>query len=548
MIVDLLSREPVLRVNEAGLRQALTFAFSAGGAQANFSRALSEASRLESFWLPECFAEDLFLEQLLDRCLWRGRRPLRSSASLGVRAYVLGVLGKPSTGSGARDTLAFRQAISAELCDDEAIRGKVNALVDAIEQLFELFEVGGVGLRLDVTRRRLDILRGFKRIVDDALGLDGARSGLSRVAEWARTVSQSPAYARVTMLVEHDEHLATVRVDLRLGKEGDIREVMLVEARENLEDPLHRPRWRRWLDRMVARFGGYRIQRDEVYNRLIHDVFDEIGRDWVVLFQLLGDLEFYRAGLSLHAQARAAGLATCLPEFAGEDSGETARSLTALFNPFLLLEDKPPKPCDLRLARPDPIVIVTGPNSGGKTRLLQAIGISQVLGQAGLFVPAASARLPWTNGLFASLTTPPDAEQREGRLGTELLRIKRLFEKLEVGALVIVDELCSGTNPSEAEELFRMVLALLSELSAEAFVSTHFLQFAAELEQHPPHPNLAFLQAELDDQERPLYRFAPGVAPSALAEQTARRLGVTRDQLSELVSAARLRHERRQHG
>ena len=48
--------------------------------------------------MPECFAEDLFLEQLLDRCLWRGRRPMRSSASLGVRAYVLGVLGKPPTG------------------------------------------------------------------------------------------------------------------------------------------------------------------------------------------------------------------------------------------------------------------------------------------------------------------------------------------------------------------------------------------------------------------------------------------------------------------
>jgi DNA mismatch repair protein MutS2 len=541
MIVDLLSREPRLRVNEAGLRQALTFAFSAGGAQANFSRALSEASRLDSYWAPECFAEDLFLEQLLDRCLWRGRRPMRSSASLGVRAYVLGVLGKPPTGADAREALAFRQAISAELRDDAAVLARANALVDAIEQLFELFEVGGVGLRLDITRRRLDILRAFKRIVDDALGFDVAGSGLSRIAQWARAVVASAAYARVAMLVDHDEHLATVRVDLRLGKEGDIREVMLVEARENLEDPLHRPRWRRWLDRLFARFGGYRIQRDEVYNRLIHEVFDEIGQDWVALFQLLGDLEFYRAGLSLYTQARAQGLEVCLPEFPAAGG----RALRAVFNPFLLLEDKPPKPCDLELSRPDPIVIVTGPNSGGKTRLLQAIGISQVLGQAGLFVPAASARLPWTNGLFASLTTPPDAEQREGRLGTELLRIKRLFEKLEVGSLVIVDELCSGTNPSEAEELFRMVLALLSELSAEAFISTHFLQFAAELEREPPAPGLAFLQAELDEKERPTYRFAPGVAPSALAEQTARRLGVTRDLLSELVGAARLRHERR---
>lgn len=540
MIVDLLSREPCLRVNEAGLRQALTFAFSSGGAQANFSRALAQASTLDSYWSPECFADDLFLEALLDRCLWRDRRAQRSSASVGVRGYVLTALGRPPTGPDAARTLSFRQAISAELAGDPEVRKRVDSLVEAIEQLFELFEVGGVGLRLDVTRRRLDILKLFKRIVDDATELGSASSGLSRVGAWARAVQEGNGYRRTARLIDHDEHLATVRVDLRLGREGDIREVTLVEARENESDPLHQSRFRRWVERFFGRLGGYRIRRDEVYNRLLHDVFDDIGQAWVLLFQLLGDLEFYRAGLSLKEKAHAQGLDVCLPRF---DDG--ARWLRALFNPFLLLENKPPKPCDLALEEPGTLVIVTGPNSGGKTRLLQAVGLAQVLGQAGLFVPAAEAELPWSNGLFASLTTPPDAEQREGRLGTELLRIKRLFEKLEVGSLVIVDELCSGTNPSEAEELFRMVLSLLSDLSAEAFISTHFLQFAAELERRPPCRPLAFLQAELDAQERPTYRFAPGVAPSALAEQTARRLGVTRDLLSELVMAARARHERR---
>jgi DNA mismatch repair protein MutS2 len=209
----------------------------------------------------------------------------------------------------------------------------------------------------------------------------------------------------------------------------------------------------------------------------------------------------------------------------------------------LLLEDQPPRPCDLSN---DGVVVITGPNSGGKTRLLQALGISQVLGQAGLFVPARAAQLPWQDGLFASLSLSPDAEQREGRLGTELLRIRRMFEKLEVGSLVLVDELCSGTNPAEAEELFRMVLGLLHELSAQAFVTTHFLEFASRLEAAPSLPGLEFLQVGLDADNRPTYRFEPGVAPSALAQATARRLGVTHEELNGLVRAARARKEQRE--
>ena len=71
-----------------------------------------------------------------------------------------------------------------------------------------------------------------------------------------------------------------------------------------------------------------------------------------------------------------------------------------------------------------------------------------MLGQAGLFVPAAQARLPWHDGLFASLAITPEAEQREGRLGTELLRIRRMFEKLEIGALVLE---CTNMPPYRAD-------------------------------------------------------------------------------------------------
>jgi DNA mismatch repair protein MutS2 len=121
------------------------------------------------------------------------------------------------------------------------------------------------------------------------------------------------------------------------------------------------------------------------------------------------------------------------------------------------------------------------------------------------------------------------------------LRIRKLFEKARPGSLIVLDELCSGTNPSEGEEIIRLVLSLLGELRASVFITTHFLQFATRLADEATSTTdagngLRFLQVELDAQENPTYRFVAGVARTSLAHQTAARLGVTKDELLALVS------------
>jgi DNA mismatch repair protein MutS2 len=212
------------------------------------------------------------------------------------------------------------------------------------------------------------------------------------------------------------------------------------------------------------------------------------------------------------------------------------RRLEGLFNPLLFLQNVTPKPCDLPTERGDALVVVTGPNSGGKTRLLQALALTQLLGQVGLFVPCARAELRRAPRLFLSLVTDDDAAQVEGRLGTELLRIRKLFEQLEPGSVAILDELCSGTNPDEGETIFAMVVSLLPRLTPQVFVSTHFLGLAARLAKDRPVESLSFLQVDLDANEKPTYRFVPGVATSSLAHKVAERLGVTREELEAIVA------------
>jgi DNA mismatch repair protein MutS2 len=192
-------------------------------------------------------------------------------------------------------------------------------------------------------------------------------------------------------------------------------------------------------------------------------------------------------------------------------------------------------PCEFATDRHDTTVLVTGPNSGGKTRLLQSLGLAQLLAQNGLFVPASSAALSFAPSMVVSLIEETRADQAEGRLGTELVRIRDLFEKLPPGAMVILDELCSGTNPSEGEEIFELVVRMLARLTPQAFITTHFLAFAARLEREGKIPELRFLQVELGKDHKPTYQFTKGVASTSLAAHAAARLGVTGEQLQALV-------------
>jgi DNA mismatch repair protein MutS2 len=431
-------------------------------------------------------------------------------------------------------SIAFRQAILRDLSEHTNLRADAFRTYKQLTGFWQLLEASYIGQRLDPVRRRVEILRSIVEIIEGlSKAFRGATSGLRRLPEWAEEVRGSVSYRRLAELVEHEERAGVVDLSVQLGRDGELRRFEIVRVETPTGGPFRSSRLGRILGRLRLWFLGYRVREDEVLSRLVNTVFEAVQTDVTGLFGVLGDLEIYLGALGFADLAKAKGLAVCLPEIAG--SGERrGRSVRRLFNPFQLMERFPPTPCDL-VTEGDAIVIVTGPNSGGKTRLVQALGLMQVLAQAGLFVPAESASLPHNQGLFVSLHAAPRPDQPEGSLGSELLRIRQVFEELDVGGMAILDELCSGTNPSEGEEIFELVLELLAELGAQAFITTHFLQFAARLDRDRKVQNLEFVQAELDSQDRPTYQFARGVASTSLANQTARRLGVTREELRALI-------------
>jgi DNA mismatch repair protein MutS2 len=530
MSLTLLHPEPLPRPDLEDLRQTLAFAFASGVSGGLFAQALDKAPLPESTFRPASFAADLFLEELVARCF---RVRVNGYEAMIHRGFLLRVLSQPP--ADARVT-EHRRAVLHELATVPAFRRDLESLYVLSCRLRTALEGATVGKKFDGARRQLDVLALVKETFDRmSASFEGARCGLSRLREYGLAVQAGEPYRSMTALLDYDEHLATLSLAVRVGADGRVRGFDVRDVRERQENPFVLSPARRWLAKIEMVLRGYRFGDGEIMARLLDAVFEGMEGHVLALLPLLGEMEFYLGSLGFRDLAEAAGLSVSLPELRAEDDAPGPRVLLGLFNPLLVANGARPVPCDLRTDRADMTLLVTGPNSGGKTRLLQSAALAQLLGQAGTFVPARAARITVVAGLVVSLIQETRFDQGEGRLGMELLRIRALFEELGPGAMVILDELCSGTNPSEGEEIFELVIRLLARLRPQAFITTHFLTFAARLARERSIAGLAFLQVELDPSHKPTYQFVPGVATTSLASHAATRLGVTRDELDRLI-------------
>jgi DNA mismatch repair protein MutS2 len=520
---DLLHELPIGRLELAGALQALTFAFASGDGDV-FTRLLDHCPTAPSLFDASDFARDLELGLFVERCMpvlaCGHRRPAQSTG------YLLRVVASPPR---ERSHVEFRQRICAELASSPGLAERMEELYVRLRQFRDRVSRPSVGIQ-DGIDRRLAILQATRAVIESLSGdFAGTTSGLQRLHRYGQDLAQGPGYRRLCELLEYEQHRAEVDLRISVGFDGRVRSFQTLEQRENRSNAFYATAFGRLWTRLLLLASGYRASTCELLSRLVDAVFSELEPQVVYFFQLLGDVEVYLASLGFRRLAQQAGHDVCLPEL----SEQGPRSLSGLFNPWLVAEGRACQPCDVELGDREHLVFITGPNSGGKTRLLQSLCLCQLLGQSGLFVPAARAELRWASGLFASLIEHTHADQLEGRLGTELLRIRRLFERLRENGMVVLDELCSGTNPSEGEALMQLVLEALYELSPQAFISTHFLEFAAVLAASTRGHR--FLQATLDEQEQPTYRFSDGVARTSLAHRVAERLGVTRESLRALM-------------
>lgn len=168
---------------------------------------------------------------------------------------------------------------------------------------------------------------------------------------------------------------------------------------------------------------------------------------------------------------------SCLPEIALPDEGVATISELASIH-LLLRGGEAPVTSAVEFGNEGRIAILTGPNSGGKTTYLRSVALAQVLFQAGLAIPARSARISPVDSI---LTHFPALETGQGRLAEEAVRLRALFEKATPRSLVLLNETFSSTAPGEALYLAQDVLCGLRAIGLRAIYATHLIELAERI-------------------------------------------------------------------
>ena len=192
-------------------------------------------------------------------------------------------------------------------------------------------------------------------------------------------------------------------------------------------------------------------------------------------------------------------------------------------HPLLLARGTPVVPFDLTLDPAERTLLVSGPNTGGKTVLLKAIGLLATMAQAGVPAPVgATSRLPVFDDVFADVG---DEQSIEASLSTFSAHVKNLGEVLRSASdasLVLVDELGSGTDPAEGAALGGAILETLTQRGTLTVATTHLGQLKLLATDVPGVVN-ASLQFDAV-QLAPTYRLLKGIPGRSYGINIARRL------------------------
>jgi DNA mismatch repair protein MutS2 len=176
-------------------------------------------------------------------------------------------------------------------------------------------------------------------------------------------------------------------------------------------------------------------------------------------------------------------------------------------------------------------LVISGPNTGGKTVALKTLGLAALLHQAGLRPPAAETALPVFDRVLADIGDRQSIEMSLSTFSGHLRRIVEMLASADDRSLVLLDELAAGTDPDEGAALARVLVARLARQARLTVVTTHY---ATLKEWASATEDVANAATGFDpDTNEPLYRLAVGRAGTSRALQIAERLGLDPELVAE---------------
>ncbi len=180
-------------------------------------------------------------------------------------------------------------------------------------------------------------------------------------------------------------------------------------------------------------------------------------------------------------------------------------------------------PNDLHLDEQRPVLVLTGPNAGGKTVAMKTIGLCALLVRAGCFIPAAAgSRVDLFDTILADIGDMQTVHEGLSSFSAHLTTLREMLAGAGRGCLLLLDEIAAGTDPAQGGALARAVVERLADIGARVVATTHFVQVKA---MGAEDPRVAVAALEYHD-GRPTYRVVPGSVGESHALAAAARVGI----------------------
>ena len=258
-------------------------------------------------------------------------------------------------------------------------------------------------------------------------------------------------------------------------------------------------------------------ERHEI-ERILRDMSQQIRRcdeQLLTNCEIMADIDFAFAKAALAYELQAT-------EPVINDEGRTC--LIGARHP--LIDRTRVVPIDISLGENYNMLLITGPNTGGKTVSMKTLGLMVLMAQAGLFLPAESgSEIAVYNTIYADIGDEQSIEQSLSTFSAHMTHLVDILSKVESDDLLLLDELGAGTDPEEGAALAMAILEQLLKINASVLATTHYSELKT----------FAFSQAGIENAcvefdvktLRPTYRLLTGIPGASNAFAISRRLGLS---------------------
>ena len=267
---------------------------------------------------------------------------------------------------------------------------------------------------------------------------------------------------------------------------------------------------------MNNRLRQLQIEEQQEIERILAELSDLVGGEapYIILaVELLAEIDLHLA------KARYASLMRGSPP---KLNAEGRLHLRQARHPLLTGKVVP---IDFWLGIDARMVVITGPNTGGKTVALKTVGLLSLMALSGLYIPAEDdSEVPIYHDIFADIGDEQSIEQSLSTFSSHLSRIVEILRDATPESLVLLDELGAGTDPSEGSALARAILSHLLDRGVETVATTHYSELKAFAHERPGVVNAS---VEFDVETlSPTYRLTIGLPGRSNALAIASRLGL----------------------